>query len=138
MTANMNMFITIPIEVYQRHVLISIGQSDEALLASLKQGKVREAEKELKSLSIGRKHDGRGGVLRCADGIIRLQSYDDADPYLRGLMAHEIHHCVFKMLDRIGFVHHHDSDEAYAYLTGYIHQEFLAALISINNKLSNP
>ena len=35
-------------------------------------------------------------------------------------LAHEVEHCVFHILDSIGVEHTMESDEAYAYLTGYI------------------
>lgn len=126
----MGLFVKIYIPIYGRFVFISMGQTDEELLESFKECEVRKSEKEVKTLKLSSSCDGRGGILKSTDGIIRMSVYDDSDPYLRGVMAHEIQHCVFRMLGAIGFAHHEDSDEAYAYLTGFIHQEFLEAIQS--------
>ena len=126
----MSLFVTIYIPIYGRMVLISLGQTDEELLDCFKGCEVKNPKKEVKSIQLSATCDGRGGIMKGTDGIIRLSEYDDTDPYLRGVLAHEIHHCVFRMLDALGFTHHEDSDEAYAYLTGFIHQEFLEAIQS--------
>lgn len=124
----MGLFVKIYIPIYGRLVFISLGQTNEELLESFKECEVHKPEKEAKSLQLHATCDGRGGILKSTDGIIRMSEYDDTDPYLRGVIAHEIQHCVFRMLGAIGFAHHEDSDEAYSYLTGFIHQEFLEAI----------
>ena len=130
----MNLFINIPISVYNRNLYISIGQTDDVLYSTLDFECGRITKKDRNALVINPSNDGKGGIISTGDGIIRLEKYDDADPYLRNVMAHEIFHVVFNMLADVGLKPNQSSDEAYAYLIGYIHQEFLKSFIAISQK----
>lgn len=115
-------FFIIPLQIYPFDIMISIDEKDEVLRNRLvKYGSSIEDCEELMNLSDTVR--GRAVMLPSNQTVIRLKmlpkKYD-----MMSVIAHEVFHATTFILHRIGmklelFV----SDEAYAYLLGYITTE---------------
>ena len=115
-------FFIIPLQIYPFDIMISIDEKDEVLRNRLiKYGSTIEDCEELMNLSDTVR--GRCVMLPSNQTVIRLKmlpkKYD-----MMSVIAHEVFHATTFILHRIGmklelFV----SDEAYAYLLGYITTE---------------
>ena len=62
-------------------------------------------------------------MLKRGSHIVRLKE-DDGSSKWRNTLSHEIFHVVCNIMSKVGIVLHDDSEEAYAYLIGYITGEF--------------
>ena len=51
-----------------------------------------------------------------------------------GILVHEIEHYVFNLFDRIGMEHTTASDEAYAYMIGYVFSEIYCIISRVNDE----
>lgn len=58
---------------------------------------------------------GRSAILNSGQIVLWIQNTDD-----KGTIAHEIFHIAYYIMERVGISLCHESDEAYAYLIGYI------------------
>lgn len=115
-------FFIIPLQIYPFDIMVSIDEKDEVLRNRLiKYGSSIEDCEELMNLSDTVR--GRAVMLPSNQTVIRLKmlpkKYD-----MMSVIAHEVFHATTFILHRIGmklelFV----SDEAYAYLLGYITTE---------------
>lgn len=104
----------VPLIVYPFDIMVSIGQSDDELKKSL--SKTKTKWKDVMKCE----GDGRFVLNLDNTSIIRLRKYPST-PTDYGTIAHEIFHAVTFILDRVGMkLKLFSSDEAYAYLTGYI------------------
>lgn len=119
----------IPLHVYPFDVMFSFAQEDEQLAKILDQHGVSEEEvagdvwKYKKPTVQGRtiQFSGNQTLLR----MRRIPKH----PMDKGYLAHEIFHVVTFILDRVGINFDLEkSDEAYAYLTGYITTEVYTKL----------
>lgn len=98
--------------------MLSINQSDKALRSRLRQLGVNwDDTLEMSSTTLG-----RTTLLPCNRTIIRLRSVPKSVTDY-GTLAHEIFHAVTFILTRIGMSLTNESDEAYAYLIGYLTKE---------------
>lgn len=118
----------IELVVYPLDIMVSVGESDNTLFAKLKKFDV--AEKDLKSA----KYDSNGQARFClftgGQSLIRICKTPKT-PEDYGDLQHEIFHAVSCILDRIGMkLVILKSDEAYAYLTGYLVTEIYKRLKS--------
>lgn len=108
----------LPLVVYPFDVMVSFGQSDDQLKDCLKKRGIKWDEiLEMPPTGLGRTAmlDGNQTILRLKDVPISVTDY--------GTLAHEIFHAVVFILDRVGIELCRQSDEAYAYLIGYITKE---------------
>ena len=115
-------FFIIPLQIYPYDIMVSIDEKDESLRNRLvKYGSTKEDCEELMNLPDTTR--GRAVMLPSNQTVIRLKmlpkKYD-----MMSVIAHEVFHATTFILHRIGmklelFV----SDEAYAYLLGYITTE---------------
>lgn len=107
----------ISLVVYPFDVMVSLGESDEELRRSLKKVDT-EWEDNMQCTGIGRFYMNDRN-----QSIIRLSVYPKSNEDY-GTLSHEIFHAVTHILDRIGMrLILLKSDEAYAYLTGYLTTE---------------
>lgn len=107
----------IPLVIYPFDVMVSFGQSDKEFKKYLSAKGV-----EWNDIFI---MDGQGKYVMTNrnQSIIRLWNYPD-EPELYGTLQHEIFHCVTMILDKVGMKFDlQSSDEAYAYLIGYLTTE---------------
>lgn len=99
--------------------MFSVGESDKQLRASLeKQGVLWSDQLEYSGA-------GRFAMLQNNMGVVRLYRLPiDAEDY--GTLSHEIFHAAEYILREIGMPLSLDSNEAYAYLIGYLTKEIFA------------
>lgn len=112
--------VILSMEVYHFDCIISLGQTDEELIKILKAGK-KDVSGEVDQW----KFTCDTTVGRCCFfsnnvGMIRLRHFPEY-PRDYGTLTHEIFHYVTGLMWKIGMELVIDkSDEAYAYLIGYI------------------
>lgn len=110
---------------YNRHLYVSIGESDERLkagLARLLSASLVEEWMEL--IGPQRPHeDGRTAFIQGSGIVLRLREFPTNAKQL-GVLAHEIFHAVEYLFESVSLPHNaQTSSEAWAYMIGYIHQE---------------
>lgn len=110
----------IPLTVYPFDVMVSISESDEVLFDKLKKKGVDVADTNLHVYSDTQR--GRTILFKGNQTLVRMYELRDT-PEWHGNLAHEIFHAVEFILERVGMKLTIDSDEAYAYLIGYITTE---------------
>lgn len=105
----------IPLVIYPFDIMVSLGETDEQLRKTW-EGKYKLEWREDMILK------GNGNCLITEDNqtLIRTRYYP-ADNQDCGILQHEIFHAVSMVLDRMGIkLDIMVSDEAYAYLIGYL------------------
>lgn len=110
---------SIKLLIYPFTIMVSFGQTDREVLSALKKAQIYvEDDNIIRMDGVGRYCLFKGG-----ESLIRLDRYPKtAQDY--GSLAHEIFHAATYILDRIGMrLKIRTSDEAYAYLVGYITKE---------------
>jgi hypothetical protein len=108
----------IDLVIYPFQIMVSIGQSDKKLKKCLKEFGVEWSDDFI--LKTGTR--GRCLLNEENQTLIRLKELKTPEDY--GTLQHELFHAVTFILERIGMEFDlNKSDEAYAYLIGYITQE---------------
>jgi hypothetical protein len=105
-------------EVYLFQIMVSLGETDEQLIASLKKRKIPDPELVVEQAPL----IGSGKCTCFPSGkiLIRTQDYPST-PFDHGTIAHEVFHATCFILEKVGVGFRMDvSDESYAYLIGYI------------------
>lgn len=119
MSKSKSLNIIIPLIVYPFDVMVSIAESDDVLFDKLK-------TKGIDITGIDFSHSssqkGRTIIFRSNQTLIRIYKLGET-PEFYGTLAHEIFHAVEFIAEKIGLKLTDDSDEAYAYLIGYITTE---------------
>lgn len=112
--------------VYPFDVMFSIGQSDKTLAKFLSKYDDIDIKYEMTCLKLS--GSGCSSLLNNNHIVVRLvPEYDIIDFHAN--VAHEIFHAVTFMLENIGLkLEIMVSDEAYAYLIGYMTREFYRQL----------
>ena len=112
----------IPLVVYPFDVMVSIGQTDQELKKILKKHGVNTKSGLWK---YGKNGVGRAVVFETNQTLIRLPRVPKTPKEL-GSLNHEIFHAVTFIMHRIGMkLIVCKSDEAYAYLIGYLTEQIL-------------
>lgn len=121
-------FGKISLDLYNAAVFLSVNQSDADLRkrlikTGLSADKVDDglmnAAKQVGETNTGRMiYNYRLGVV-----IIRIYSTEINTPYGMNVLAHEIFHAVYSLLDDRGLKLTSESEEAFSYLTGYLMQK---------------
>lgn len=100
--------------------MVSFGETDEQVIKRLNKTNVRKDEYHLITEMKGQ---GRAVVFDCGATMLRLYNYPKY-PEDYGSLSHEIFHIVSFVMYRIGQpLEVRVSDEAYAYLIGYLTKE---------------
>lgn len=118
----------ISMEVYPFEVMLSVNQDNEQLGAEL--GKYRKLTNEdiMACAHPSEFVQGRAVMFSNNTSIIRLRKLPTTSKDY-GILAHEIFHIVTFVLDRVGMsLDINTSDEAYAYLTGYLTEKIYDAM----------
>lgn len=110
--------------VYPFDLMISIGESDAKLKKTLSDIGI-ENEDEMWTFSETTK--GRFCLFATNQGLIRIKSTPVTNEDYANLQ-HEIFHYTMHVFDRIGMKWTPKSDEAYAYLIGYLVKEIYSKL----------
>jgi hypothetical protein len=105
--------------VYPFDLMVSMGQSDKAVLKALK-SKCYKDDVDLDLIKV----NGQGRCVMFSGGqtIIRMKHLPDCAAQF-GYLQHEVFHAVEFLFNRIGITHSNDSSEAFSYLIGYITTE---------------
>ena len=114
----MNVFRVIPIEVFGHDIVVSIGQTDEALYEDIGENtSKKDFDKYMANqTSIATTHKLRSGCI-----LIRFK--DDIDN--PGIVAHEAFHAIVFLFKKIGIEYAYESEEAYAYTLEYLTNKIL-------------
>lgn len=117
-------FFIIPLVVYPFDVMISIDESDEVLLKRLlSYGEPKEDCEGL--LNLPETTRGRCVILPSNRTVIRLKTQPKRHEMM-SVISHEVFHATTFILERIGMkMEVMVSDEAYAYLIGYLTNEIV-------------
>jgi len=115
----------INIGVYRREILVCINYSDEEVESAVIEWGVDE--QKAKEVATTRDFAALAYILDNRDCVIRLDA-TEINPKFHDHVAHEISHCAFAILDYVGIKLGNKSEEAYAYLIGYITREFYEKL----------
>lgn len=109
--------------LYPFHIMVSIGQTEEALTEALKGYNIPEKDIRKKKWTL--REDNRGKALMFSNGatVIRLVE-GPVSPAAQGIIAHEVFHAVTFILSyKIGMKLTKESDEAFAYAIGYVTEQ---------------
>ena len=111
----------IPLVVYPFDIMVSIGETDEQLKKRFKRYNIDYSDYFEHELS-----RGRSTLFTSGQTVIRFRTTNDTDC---SIVSHEIFHAVTVLLNEIGmpFSLEHN-DEAYAYLIGYVTEQFYKQL----------
>jgi len=113
--------------VYPFDVMFSLNQTDDELTAYLR-GKTKNYKRSVKELALSSTSQGKSLMTNENQTIVRLIKFDDS-PQQKGYLTHEIFHACSFILHEAGVEYKFDiSDEAYAYLIGWLTQEFYSNL----------
>lgn len=117
----------IPLVIYPYDVMFSVGETDKQFKKSVKKRLRKEFYADLvddEICSFTESHRGRTWHnLIGGQTIIRLPKHpNNCEEF--GTLSHEIFHAVVYIMERIGMKLSGSSDEAYAYLIGYITEQF--------------
>jgi len=125
--------LKIEIPVYRTRLHVFFGSLDECAKAMSIDGRPEHYIEDWKQ------HTEELRGMYSQDGDYRLlwlpmwpKSVDDY-----GCMVHEIWHAVFHILQSRGLRHSEDSDEAYAYLAGYLFSEIDAYVAEESERMNN-
>lgn len=116
----------IPLHVYPFQVMFSFGEDDEVLAKTLEDYGVVDPDElwKYKKPTV----QGRTITFIGNQTLLRMRRLPK-HPRDKGYLAHEIFHVVTFILDKVGIQFDIDkSDEAYAYLTGYVTAEVYTKL----------
>jgi hypothetical protein len=107
----------IPLVIYPFDVMVSVGESDSQLTDQLSKYGIEWGD-DFKCSG-----KGRSVIMENNQSLLRLHSYPETNEDM-GVLQHEIFHVVTFIMDRIGMpLTICVSDEAYAYLIGYLTKE---------------
>lgn len=109
------------IDIYNTGILFSVNQSDKKLTKIIKDYEFPDEQKVIDDI-----FDEKGNhTYTHKDGSIIIRLIDfDFDSLSYGVLAHEIFHAADILLEHKGLILTEGSEEAYAYLIGYITKEF--------------
>ena len=117
----------IDVSIYNTYVIVVIGQSKYINKCLSKRG--------LKKIDISNVKGAAGYTFGLEEGILLWLKHKPPFPaYHMGCLAHEIFHCAEFILSKVGIKLSNKSDEAYAYLIGYITENIFNHLNNLNNE----
>lgn len=127
MRSNKNINFLVPLQVYPFDIMVSIDQTDEQLLKSVKKYGINSNDIE-EIINLPKTVKGRTLIIYGTNQtFIRLIKHPKK-PTDYNALHHEIFHAVDFILRKIGIKLSQDSDEAYAYLIGYVTEKIYEKL----------
>ena len=123
------MFFKITIRIYRTNLFVSVGQTYEDLLTSLKKNRVK-IPKDLSPIP----ETASARTVHFDDGtnLIEVPEVDFDSLDFFESFSHEILHVVFDILNKRGFVLSIESEEAYTYLMGYLTKAVMLKISKLN------
>ena len=107
----------INLEVYPFDVMVSIGETDEAVVKHLVKKGVPLTECNKHLIEINGK--GRSLMFPTGQSLLRLPKKPETN-FEMAVLQHEIFHIVQFVMHKVGITLSDDSDEAYAYLIQFL------------------
>lgn len=118
------MIKTIPIDLYNTFLILVVGDQHE-LKQGLEDHNKSEQEYEELAKDITPYSTGKTALLSGGDVVIWVRKSFDIKT-----IVHEIFHAVYFVMDKVGIMLTNCSDEAFAYLAGYIGEKVFDAINS--------
>ncbi len=117
-----SIFKPVSIPIYRSTTFIAINLSDEQLKEHLR--KHIDSKKTIKELVKCSHLEGHQGITAYAGGysVVRYESLEDAQDI--NIIAHESFHVACSIIRYISLDFSEDSEEAFAYLLGYITEQY--------------
>lgn len=126
MRLNKSKIFGIFVPIYEAMVIVSYNSSQDTLIKALKQNEVCD-EKDVLIFEMSKEEYAptlKGAItIEMGSVFIVDISKHDNKLSLHNTIAHEIFHVVHLLLSQKGFKLTDESQEAYAYLTGYLTEE---------------
>lgn len=120
------------LEVYPFDIMFSVGQSDKDFKKELKKHLMKKHFKQMSVdgiMLMQNQPAANGRTIRLRGGQTTIRIVGDIDsPNMHGTVAHEIFHAVEFLFRRIEIKLCNKSDEAFAYLIGFITKKFYEGL----------
>ena len=108
----------IPIDIYNIDMLFVVGTKED-LKSSLEKHLDKDDAEDAYNVMAADIDEaitlGRSAYLNSGQTALWIFNTED-----KGTLAHEIFHVVCYIMEKVGIILCHESDEAYAYLIGYI------------------
>ena len=128
--------IPIRIPIYEQNIVVFYGSDFKQLRRWIKKdlrGKKKAEELEIYLKILNHLEEGQDRrtatyILQNGRRIIWLKESDNISE-LSGRLAHELTHLVYEFLKYLGLTLTEESEEAYAYLTGYLMERILEELV---------
>lgn len=114
-------------KVYPFDVMVYFGEDREPLYRNLKKYLSESDIKELREYKYG---FAKSVMFPNGQTLLYMKRKPETHFEL-GTLAHEIFHCTCFIMDRVGIKLTDESDEAYAYLIGYLTNEILKKIDKI-------
>jgi len=123
------MFFRISIGLYRTTLFVSVGQTYEDILSCLKKNRVK-IPKDLSPMP----QTASARTIHFDDGtnLIEMPEVDFDSLDFFESFSHEILHVVFDILNKRGFTLSLESEEAYAYLMGYLTKVVMLKISDLN------
>lgn len=113
----------VPLVIYPFDIMFSIGETNKQFKRSLKENLPKDAYKccveDAWLFDFEGRDNGKSMILSSGQTICRLGKTPS-----KGTTAHEIFHCVEFILRKLQMKLCPENDEAYAYLIGYVTEQF--------------
>lgn len=118
-----SMNFIVPLVIYPFDIMVSFGETNEQVEKNLKSKGILSDEDIELAMFRTETVNGRAVMFESNQSFIRLRQIP-VIPNDFGKLQHEIFHVVHFIMDRVGMKYETMvSDEAYAYLTGYITEQ---------------
>ncbi len=126
-----NKFVYVNIELYSHYVCFSINQTDAQFLQSMHSHKlVNKKDKNVVDILLDPFKENvsttsSGICVKYPGGGIVIRTFRDlVTPEGLGTISHEIYHAAMYILDCKGMSPNEHTEEAYAYLIGFLTKKF--------------
>lgn len=118
----------VDVSIYNTYVIVVIGKSKYINKYLSKHG--------FKKIDTSSTEGAAGYTFQLEEGILLwLKQKPPFTAFNIGCLVHEIFHCTEFILSRAGIKLSKKSDEAYAYLMGYITENIFNTINNLNNEL---
>lgn len=117
----------VDVSIYNTYVIVVIGDKKHINKYLSKHG--------FKKIDTSDVEGAAGYTFQLEEGILLWLKHKPPFPaYHMGCLVHEIFHCAEFILSKVGIKLSNKSDEAYAYLMGYITENIFNNLNNLNNE----
>lgn len=123
----------VQIPLYRSEVIFMYGDDYKMFAQWVKEDNLEDSKLLLKDLkSLKKRQKSYSGTYFVGDSGRRLIHVKKQDtlPSFMNILSHEIYHTVYHILQHVGIPPSDTSEEAYAYLTGYLTEQILNEVLS--------